>query len=324
MAENESAKIITGSVIKAHGKFYWVQTDGYRLQCSVRETIRDKSETPLTPVVVGDKVDLETLIDLDAEEDLESRAPHGVIVRVYPRRTRFSRPKRGKEDLEQVVAANIDQMIIMSSVARPQFKPGLIDRFLVAAHAGGLQAVIVINKIDLEHSVDLERFMKLYNSIGVDVNLSSVESGEGIDEIKRILMDRLSIVLGQSGVGKSSLLNALEKGLNLKVGEISDYSQKGRHTTTWVEMYPLSFGGYVVDTPGLKYLGLWDMAPADLRFHFPEFLPLQENCKFRNCLHKNEPGCVVRKAADEGQIFTERYESYLKLLAQLEEEEPGY
>ena len=289
------------------------------MQCSVRESLKTQAAAVLSPVVVGDRVRLETLIDIEDQNSLKGQQPHGVIFEVAPRQSKFSRPKRGMEDLEQIVAANIDRMLAVSSVARPQFKAGLIDRFLITAQQGGLEPTIVINKIDLVHEIDLNRYVDTYASIGIKLICTSVKDNIGIEEFAECLKGHASIILGQSGVGKSSLLNAVDPELQLKIGHISDYSQKGTHTTTAVEMFPLKFGGYVVDTPGLKYLGLWEVEKDDLKHYFPEFARYLNECKFRNCNHINEPGCAVKAALKNGVIYPERYQSYLKLMEQLEE-----
>jgi ribosome biogenesis GTPase len=308
-------------VVRAYGRFFWVQTSLGQLQCALRESIRAQADSKLSPVVVGDEVDVELVTDIASPEDLEKRKPHGVIAYLHPRHSKFSRPKRGLEEMEQIVAANIDQMLIVSSVARPQFKMGLIDRFLIAAHQGSLKPFIILNKVDLEHELDLEHLKQIYGSIEIQLITTSVTAGTGLDSLVDILKDKHSVVLGQSGVGKSSLLNAVDPGLNIKVGEISEYSQKGTHTTSSVEMYPLSFGGYVVDTPGLKYLGLWDIDAEDIRYLYPEINEYAQNCKFRDCMHKTEPGCAVKEALEKNEIFPERYESYLKIVEELKNED---
>ncbi|NIP43004.1 MAG: ribosome small subunit-dependent GTPase A [candidate division Zixibacteria bacterium] len=267
-------------------------------------------------------MDVELLVDIDPGEELKKKKTYGAIINIHPRRSKFSRPKRGKEEIEQIVAANIEQMMIISSVKRPQFKMGLIDRFLIAAHQGSLEPIIVLNKIDLEHALDLNRLENIYKSINVRMITTSATQKINLDEFKEVLKDKHSIVVGQSGTGKSSLLNAVEKGLRLKVGDVSDYSQKGTHTTAAVEMYPLSFGGYVVDTPGLKYLGLWNIEAEDLRYLYPEIAEYSEKCKFRNCLHISEPGCAVKEAVELEKIYPERYESYLKIMEELQGEDP--
>jgi ribosome biogenesis GTPase len=308
-------------VVRAYGRFFWVQTSLGQLQCALRESIRAQADSKLSPVVVGDEVDVELVTDIASPEDLEKRKPHGVIAYLHPRHSKFSRPKRGLEEMEQIVAANIDQMLIVSSTARPQFKMGLIDRFLIAAHQGSLKPFIIMNKVDLEHELDLERLKQIYGSIEIPLITTSVTAGIGLDSLVEILKDRHSVILGQSGVGKSSLLNAVDPGLDIKVGEISEYSQKGTHTTSSVEMYPLSFGGYVVDTPGLKYLGLWDIDAEDIRYLYPEINEYAQNCRFRDCMHKSEPGCAVKEALEKNEIFPERYESYLKIVEELKKED---
>jgi ribosome biogenesis GTPase len=311
-------KRLTGAVVRAHGRFFWVKTKDNLLQCAVRETIKTQAEARLSPVVVGDYVDLEPLIDLESQADLDNRKPHAVIVNVHPRRTKFSRPKRGREEMEQIVAANIEQMLIITSVARPQFKAGIIDRFLICAGKGGLAPVVVMNKIDLEHDLDLDRLSRIYGSIDVPFLTTSVTEMIRIEDAISFLRNKISIIVGQSGVGKSSLLNVIEKDLNLKVGDISKATQKGIHTTTSVRMYPLSLGGYVVDTPGLRYLGLWNLDMSDLWRHFPEIEARSGDCRFRNCRHMAEPDCAVKAAVENGDIFVERYESYLKIFEELQ------
>jgi len=308
-------------VVSAYGLYYRVQTELGQIQCALRESLRQEAESRHSVVVVGDNVDVELLVDIDPGEELKKKKTYGAIFKIYPRHSKFSRPKRGKEEIEQIVAANIDQMLIISAVKRPQFKMGLIDRFLIAAHQGSLEPIIVLNKIDLEHTLDLNRLEQIYKSINVSMITTSATKKIGLDKFREVLTNKHSIVVGQSGTGKSSLLNAVEKGLKLKVGEISDYSQKGTHTTAAVEMHPLSFGGYVVDTPGLKYLGLWNIEAEDLRYLYPEIAGYSEKCRFRNCLHMSEPGCAVKEAVEEEQIYPERYESYLKITGELQAEE---
>jgi len=303
-----------GWVIKAYGKFFLVRTGSAVLQCTVRESLKARAASRLTPVVVGDQVEVELLSNPDPAGQSKECKPHGIITEIKPRRSKFSRPKRGLEDHEQIIAANIDQMIIVSSVAQPAFKPGLIDRFLIAAFKGCLKPIVVINKLDLPHQVDLQRWQMIYQAAGVATIAASVVTRQGMEQLTEALKDKNSLMAGQSGVGKSSLLNALDQTLNLRIGEISEASLKGRHTTSAVEMHPLSFGGYVVDTPGLKYLGLWEIKAEELQNYFPEMAPFLGNCKFRNCLHQSEPSCAVKQGVAEGLIHRERYDSYLKLL----------
>ncbi|MBD3217381.1 MAG: ribosome small subunit-dependent GTPase A [candidate division Zixibacteria bacterium] len=314
--------MIKGTVVSAYGLYYQVQTEYGRLQCTLRESLRSEAESRHSVVVVGDNVELEPVVDTDSQEELARKKTHAVILGVDPRHSKFSRPKRGKEEIEQIVAANIEQMLIISSVKQPQFKMGLIDRFLIAAHQGSLEPIIILNKIDLEHALDINRLEQVYESINVRMIATSATERIGVERFGEVLKDKRSIVVGQSGTGKSSLLNCVEKGLKLRVGEISSYSQKGTHTTTAVEMYPLSFGGYVVDTPGLKYLGLWDIEAEDLGYLYPEIARYSEKCKFRNCLHKTEPGCAVKQALEDREIYPERYESYLKIVEELQAEDP--
>jgi ribosome biogenesis GTPase len=218
---------------------------------------------------------------------------------------------------EQVIAANVDQMVIVVSVAHPKFKQHLIDRFTVAAIKGGLKPAIVINKIDLSHKVDLRRIGEIYRGLEMPVVRSSCTDGRGIEDLRLVLKDHESILVGHSGVGKSTLLNRVKPGLDLRTREVSEATNKGTHATTAIELYPLDFGGYVVDTPGLKVLGLWDLDQDELETLFPEFKPYLGQCKFARCSHTHEPECAIKQAVTEHEIYSERYESYARILSDI-------
>ncbi|MCK4857028.1 MAG: ribosome small subunit-dependent GTPase A [candidate division Zixibacteria bacterium] len=293
---------MTGRVIRARGRLFTVLAEGREYQCEVLK--KAKREERVTPVAVGDLVDF----------NFNSPGPGG-IEKVHPRTTKFSRPRVGLEAaaVEQVIAANIDQMVVVVSVAQPQFRRYLIDRFAVAAAKGGLKPALVVNKIDLNHSLDLKRIRQIYESIAIPVIFSSCKTEIGVDKLREQLRDHESILVGHSGVGKSSLLNLLQPGLALKTRRISAASGKGKHATTAVELYPLDFGGYVVDTPGLKILGLWELEAEELQYHFPEFQPYLGKCRFSRCSHTHEPECAVKQAVNEGEICEERYQSYVRM-----------
>jgi ribosome biogenesis GTPase len=293
---------MTGRVIRAKGRMFAVLAEGREYQCEVLKKV--KQTEGVTPVAVGDQVDF----------TFEEPGP-GAITAVHERVSKFSRPRVGEETkgTEQVIAANVDQMAIVVSVGRPKFKQHLIDRFAVAAVKGHLRTAVVVNKIDLKHKVDLKRVCDIYAAVDIPVVLTSCVNGRGLEDLREILKDHESILVGHSGVGKSSLLNAMQPGLRLKINEVSDATNKGTHTTTSVELYPLHFGGYVVDTPGLKVMGLWDLDKYELENLFPEFRPYIGQCKFARCSHTHEPECAVKQAVSEGGVFAERYDSYVRI-----------
>jgi ribosome biogenesis GTPase len=283
-----------------------VLADGKEYLCEVLG--KAKREKGQSPVAVGDVVDF-----------VPSEDGSGGIERTHERVTKFSRPRVGEElkGTEQVIVANVDQMVIVGSVRQPELKLHLIDRFMVTASKGGLKPVVVINKIDLQHKHDLDRIKSIYESVEAPVVLASCQDGRGIDELKELLRNHESIFVGHSGTGKSSLLNRLQPGLALKTSEVSESTAKGIHTTTSVELFALDFGGYVVDSPGLKILGLWDLALDEVQTCFPEFDEYLGHCKFSRCSHLHEPECAVRQAVNEGRIFPERFESYERIYRSL-------
>lgn len=292
-----------------------VDDDGREWACTVRRVLRTLLIEQRSVVAVGDRVWYSP-----AGADLGA-LPSGVIERVEPRTTSLSRREfRGREHL---LVANADQLLIISSVAQPRFKPHLIDRYLVAAGKGGLRPVVCLNKADLaepqpddlerEDAIHLADLLREYESLGYACLCTSAVTGAGLDQLREHLRGRMTVLSGQSGVGKTSLLNALQPGLHLAVQEVSGANQKGRHTTTHARLLRLDFGGYVVDTPGIRAFDLWNVAPGELEAHFVEFVPHLPQCRFHNCLHRDEIGCAVRAAVERGEISARRYWSYLKL-----------
>jgi len=234
----------------------------------------------------------------------------GIIERVEPRHGVVSRTSRGRQ---HVIVANVDQLIIVTSAAEPRLKPNLIDRLLVTAEKGGIRPIICINKIDLVEPAHLLPLVGVYAQLGYEVLLVSATTGIGVERIRDWLAGAQSVVTGQSGVGKSSLLNAVEPGLDLRVQEVSGETQKGRHTTTTAELVPLSFGGYVVDTPGIRQFQLWDVIPEEVAGFFRELRPYVSRCRFPDCTHTHEDNCAVKDAVADGWIDTRRYESYVQI-----------
>ena len=269
------------------------------VRCVLRGLLKSLETKEANILAVGDRV-------------LISRLPDGtaVVERVRPRRTVLSRKYMERE---HVVAANVDQLIIVVSVAAPPIRPGLIDRYLIAAEKGELAPVILVNKIDLAEDDSHREVLAVYPELGYRVVYCSAETGAGLDDVRDVLRAKTSILAGQSGVGKSSILNALQPGLEIRVGEVSEVTRKGIHTTTTVKLLSLDFGGYVVDTPGIREFALWDISPAELPYYFPEFREHLGTCRLRGCTHTHEPGCEVKLALEEGRINRERYESYCRL-----------
>lgn len=239
------------------------------------------------------------------------------IVEILPRRSRLARRAPGGGPGERVVAANLDQVVVVFAIAEPEPHVRMLDRFLVIAEANDLASRVVVNKVEL--APNGTHLFGEYEKIGYPVHYTSVKRGDGLPELKHALHGRVSALTGPSGVGKSSLLNAMFPGLNLRVGEISRSVMKGRHTTVGADLHPLPEAGYVVDTPGLREVGVWGLDARELDRCFPEMRPLLERCRFGDCTHRVEPGCGVGAGVESGAVSRERYESYLKLRKELEE-----
>lgn len=297
-----------GRVIKSFGNRFIVQTEMGTLDCGLRGRMRlDESHTG-TPVAVGDNV----VVALE-------EAPHGVIESVLPRRNRLSRPDVHNPDCEQILVANCDQLVVVAAVAKPRLKHGAIDRFLLCGEKAGLRCLVVLNKIDLAPADDFEPTRQVYANAGYPVLLTSALEGLGLDGLKSAVQSKTSIFAGHSGVGKSSLLNALQPGLKLRTREVSYATARGTHTTTRIELHPLDFGGFIADTPGLRAIGLWQLAPEELPHLYPEFTSHLGTCRFDNCCHVAEPGCGVKEAVGRGTISPERYEGYLRIRESLQD-----
>ena len=301
-----------GIVIKAHGGVYDVQIGEQLCHCSLRHHIieadrRERAETKELPYVdlvsVGDRVQISRS---------GSKADMGYIEEILPRQTQFGRTRVNK--LPQVIVANLDLLLVIFAARNPQLKLRMLDRFLVTAEASGMLPIICINKIDLVKLEKLKAQMALYEGIGYDVIYTSVVTGAGIDEMRAAMKDRISAIVGSSGVGKSSLLNEIQPGLQLRVGDVDERMHKGQHTTTEVALLPLRFGGFVADTPGIRTLGLFEIDDEQgLDIHFPEMRPYIPECKFAACTHQHEPGCAVKSAVEGGKISELRYDSYLRI-----------
>lgn len=289
-----------GRVLRVQGLISIVRDDeGANFQCATRRLLKTLATDQRHVVAAGD------IVWFRPEGTNE-----GIIERVEPRRGVVSRTSRGRQ---HVLVANVDQLIIVTSAAEPRLKPNLIDRLLVTAEKTSIRPVICINKIDLIEPADLMPLVGVYAQLGYDVLLVSATTGVGVDRLRARLTGAESVVSGQSGVGKSSLLNAVEPGLDLRVQAVSEETQKGRHTTTTAELIPLPFGGYVVDTPGIRQFQLWDVIPEEVAGYFRELRPYVSRCRFPDCTHTHEANCAVKDAVADGWIDTRRYESYVQI-----------
>jgi ribosome biogenesis GTPase len=297
-----------GVVVKSTGSWYSVRiARGVYIQCRIKGKFRMDGIKHTNPISVGD------VVDFDMEEGREE----GVIHKIHDRKNYIIRKASNLSKQTHILASNLDQAIVVASLVQPATSLGFIDRFLATAEAYHVPAIIIFNKSDLygEALKDiLADTMSIYQNIGYKVLLCSATNKVGIEELKALLIDRTTLFMGHSGVGKSTLLNAVEPNLDLKTGEISNYSNKGKHTTTFAEMFDLSFGGNIIDTPGIKELGVVDFDKRLVSHYFKEMKALIGQCKFNDCQHVNEPGCVVMKAVMEGHIREERYASYLSIL----------
>lgn len=289
-----------GRVLRVQGLISIVHDEsGKAIQCATRRILKTLATDQRHVVAAGDVVWFRP-------EGTEE----GIIERVEPRRGIVSRSSRGRQ---HVLVANVDQLIIVTSAAEPRIKPNLIDRLLVTAEKGEIRPLICINKIDLIEPADLMPLVGVYAQLGYEVHLVSAAAGIGIDRLRQQLVGAESVVTGQSGVGKSSLLNAIEPGLHLRVQSVSEETQKGRHTTTTAELIPLSFGGYVVDTPGIRQFQLWDVIPEEVAGFYRDLRPYVSRCRFPNCTHTHETNCAVKDAVADGWIDARRYESYVQI-----------
>ena len=300
---------MNGTVIRSTGSWSTVMLDDGRIvECRLRGQYRIKGLRTTSPISVGDKVN----VKLDAD------GRSGVIDKIHERRNYIIRKSVNLSKEAHIVASNVDQTVIIATVHQPRTSFGFIDRFLCTSEAYNIPASVIINKIDLNQakkSADLQKaYIECYESIGYPVFSVSALDGTGIDQLKDWMKDKVTLVAGHSGVGKSTLINALIPDLELKTAEISEVHGKGTHTTTFAEMFPLPNGGYIIDTPGIKEFGMIDMDSSEVSHYFPEIFKLSSDCKFNNCIHQNEPGCAVQVGVEQGTIPKSRYSSYISIL----------
>jgi len=302
----DTERLLAGRVLRVHGASSVVQTEnGHQFQCVTRRILKTLSTDQRQPVVAGDRV----LIRPAPNNEGGNNEGEGMIERVEPRRGTIARSSKQRK---HVIVANVDQVLIVASADQPALKPNLIDRMILTAEQSGVKPVVCINKIDLVNPADLQPLVGVYARMGYKVLLLSAETGFGMDHLRRLLKDQSSVLSGQSGVGKSSLLNAIDPQIQLRVAEIGT-AQKGKHTTTTAELIQLSFGGYVVDTPGMRQFMLWDIIPEEVFGLFRDLRPYENLCHFPNCTHTHEEECAVKVAVGEGRLDMRRYDSYLAI-----------
>ncbi|HEY3789216.1 MAG TPA: ribosome small subunit-dependent GTPase A [Urbifossiella sp.] len=333
-APSLGGEAIRGRVIRVHGLASVVEADDGRVfRCAIRRLLKSVATDERNAVTTGDIVwflpadggrgegsgvsgGIRLGESKSTEEAILTPSPlpvtppgeEGVIERVEPRRGVLTRSSRRRE---QVIVANVDQLVIVMSLAEPDLKPHLIDRYLAAAHKGDLKPILCLNKADLADPVALQPLIGGYSQMGIPTLLTSARTGTGIPRLRELLKNRATVFSGQSGVGKSSLLNAVQPELGLSVKTVSDVNQKGRHTTTYAQLIKLQFGGWVVDTPGVRQLALWDTRPEEVEGYFSDFRPFVPHCAFPDCTHTHESGCAVQEAVAKQQISSRRYHSYL-------------
>lgn len=275
--------------------------DGKVYRCATRQLLKTLSTDQRHVVAAGDRV-----VFRPENED------EGIIERIEPRHGLLCRTSKGRQ---HVIVANVDQLLIITSAAEPVLKPNLIDRFLVTAEKAKIRPIICINKVDLINPADLQPLAGVYGQMGYHVILMSATTGLGVEHVRRAVRGKESVVAGQSGVGKSSLLNAIDPGLQLRVNTVSEDNNKGKHTTTTARLIPLTCGGYIVDTPGIRQFQLWDVIPEEVAGYFRDIRPYVSRCRFPDCTHTHEADCAVKDAVADGRLDTRRYESYCYLQA---------
>jgi ribosome biogenesis GTPase len=300
---------LTGTVVQSTGSWYSVLSpDGKLTQCKLKGKFKVKGIRTTNPLAVGDHVEFHLL----REEDI------GLITAIKPRKNHIIRKATKLSKESHILAANLDQAIVIVTLSEPRTSTGFIDRFLITAEAYHIPALIIFNKIDIYDEKMLETLNELkdiYEAAGYPCLAVSARTGRNTDQVHDLLADKVSLLAGHSGVGKSALINRIEPGLDLKTQPISEVHGKGVHTTTFARMFKLSFGGFIIDTPGIKEFGLFDLDRNTLAERYPEMRALMHKCKYANCTHLHEPGCAVKEAVENGDISKSRYDGYLRIMA---------
>lgn len=303
-----------GIVVKSTGSWYTVKTsDGNLIECRIKGNFRIKGIRSTNPIAVGDQVEL-----TEQREDNNSEgAVTGLITNIIERKNYIIRKAPNLSKESHIIAANIDQAFLIVTIKHPVTTTTFIDRFLVSAEAYRIPCRIIFNKIDLyneDQTAQMNSLVNIYEAIGYQCLKISATENIGLEELKEMMKGRTNVFSGHSGVGKSTIINCIQPGILLKTGIISDSHHSGKHTTTYSEMIDLDFGGFIIDTPGIKGFGLLEMAKEEISHYFPEMFQLLNNCQYYNCTHTHEPGCAVKKAVEEGLIAESRYDTYVGLL----------
>lgn len=302
------------TVYKSTGSWYTIKDkEGNWYNARIKGVFKIDGITSTNPIAVGDEVETE----IENETDRTA-----IITNILPRHNYITRQSPRVKHQHHIVAANLDQSFLIATIKEPRTSQGFIDRFLVAAEMFHVRSAIVFNKADIYRTKEMEKFnewKEMYEVAGYKVLLVSTKDNTGIDELKEELRDKTTLMSGHSGVGKSSLLNALIPDLAIKTADVSGWSGKGMHTTTFAEMYDLPFGGRIIDTPGMREFGLVDISKKELSHYFPEMRERLNDCQFNNCMHINEPGCAIKQAVMDGEIHEDRYVSYATILDSIEE-----
>jgi ribosome biogenesis GTPase len=300
-------------VYKSTGNWYHVKNqEGEFFRARIVGKLKIEGITTTNPIAVGDYVEIEN------EADIEST----IITKIYDRKNYINRTSPHNKNMHHIVAANLDQSLLFATLREPKTSLGFIDRFLVISEAYHVPAIIVFNKADLFKKKELEKFAlikEIYEPIGYRIQLMSIEKNDGVQEVIELLKNKTTLLSGHSGVGKSTFINAVFPELKLRTKEVSGWSGKGLHTTTFAEMFDLPVGGSIIDTPGIREMGLVDISKQELSHYYPEMRAVINDCQFNNCVHLDEPGCAVKDAVNEGRIHEERYLSYLNIRDTIEE-----
>jgi ribosome biogenesis GTPase len=303
-----------GLVYKSTGSWYMVKgEDQHIYQARLKGKFKIKDITSTNPIAVGDEVVFEM------EDEAENRT---IITELIPRRNYVNRISPANKRQHHIIASNLDQSLLIATIKDPRTSIGFIDRFLVTCEAFHIPAIVVFNKSDLHEEYETavyEDRKAMYEKVGYKVLLTSVEEKEGLEELKKVLHGKTTLISGHSGVGKSSLINAILEGANIRTMEVSDWSGKGMHTTTFAEMHDMPEGGKIIDTPGMREFAIADISKDELSHYFPEMKLRLNDCQFNNCMHINEPGCAIKKAVVDGEIHEERYVSYCTILDSIED-----
>jgi len=303
---------VKATIYKSTGSWYIAQTqDGQVFNARIKGIFKIGNITSTNPIAVGDEV------EMVIENELENTT---TITKIYDRKNYVARVSPHNKHKHHIVASNVDQSVLFATLKNPKTSQGFIDRFLVACEMHHIPAIVVFNKADIYEEKEIEKFFHLqemYQQIGYKIILASMQTQDGLDIIKNVLKDKTTLLSGHSGTGKSTFINHLFPTLEVKTLEVSDSSGKGMHTTTFAQMYNLPFGGSIIDTPGIKELGLVDITKQELSGYFPEMKRHLNNCKFNNCLHIEEPGCAIKQAIGSNEISFDRYQSYYNILESL-------